>query len=55
MRPAVMRFEAPPRLPHMSAHLQFEVLKNLPQQEGVAALGAVQKGLNPVVAEAVAD
>lgn len=45
----------PPCLLCMSTHLQFKVLKNLPQQEGVAALGAVQKRLNPVVAEAVAD
>lgn len=37
------------------AHLEFEVLQNLPEQERVTALRSIQEGLDPVVTETVAD
>lgn len=35
------------------AHLEFEVLQNLPEQEGITTLGSIQEGLNPVITETI--
>lgn len=37
------------------AHLEFEVLQNLPEQEWITALCSIEKGLNPVITETIAD
>ena len=37
------------------AHLKLKVLQNLPQEEWVAPLGAIQESLDPVLTEAVTN